>query len=148
MFNLICKIFQKPGSSHVNEIVVSRIPDELFKNLQKNNCTGVSHCFANCALAVLNFNLADRYVLCFAQRVGEAKVGHALIKVGGKYYDPTLGSQDITNVTYYAHTEFSAQGLRDFIKSSQNISVSNGGAQAYPPALLADGSIRCVQVDA
>lgn len=132
----------------MKKLQVSEIPRELMKMLINCQCTVPNQCFRNCALAVSNFDLADTYVLCFLEDHNGNKHGHALIKVNGKYFDPTLESQPFRAKEYWAHTEMTKDELRAFVTNwPQDIKINkNGEAPVFPPALLNNGDIACVEV--
>lgn len=134
----------------MNEITVQKIPQILMTKLTANGCTRPKHCFSNCAQAVTNFGLADTYVLCFAEIPYSGKLGHALIKVGNHYYDPTLEPQGVAGARYWLHTEFSKQELREFVinyfKDAQP--TEDSCIEVYPPALRKDGKVVCEEIAA
>jgi hypothetical protein len=130
------------------EIFVSPIPESLFKRLMMNRCTVSNQCFVNCTSAVLNFGLADTYTLCFLEDPFDNLHGHALIKVNGLYYDPTLYSKGIYAKKYWLHSEMDKMELIDFIKNFNSIdSTTISKVDSYPPALLIDGTVACIDPD-
>jgi hypothetical protein len=127
------------------EIFVSPIPESLFRKLIMNQCTKPNQCYVNCTLAVLNYGLADTYTLCFLEDPDDNLLGHALIKVNGIYYDPTLYGKGLYVKRYWLHTEMDKLELIDFIKDFNSINTASiSKIDSYPPALFNDGTIACV----
>lgn len=127
------------------EVFVSPIPEHLFKKLRGGYCTVSNQCFVNCTKAVLNFGLAETYTLCFLEDPLGNLHGHALIKVNGLYYDPTLYGKGIYAKKYWLHTEMDKLELIKFIKDFHSIeSTTITKTDSYPPALLSDGTVACV----
>ena len=120
-----------------------------MKILINSQCTEPNQCFRNCALAVSNFDLAERYVLCFLEDHHGNKHGHAVIKANGKYFDPTLELKPGWVKKYWSHTEMTKNELRTFVTNwYQEIKTNeNGEPEVYPPALLNNGDIACVKVN-
>lgn len=133
----------------MEKINVGKIPSNLMKNLFEKRCAEPNQCFRNCALAVSNFDLADTYVLCFAEDHHGNFHGHAIIKIDEKYFDPTLEMKPGWVKGYWAHTEMTKHELREFVMNwYQGIEANEDGeVEVYPPALLKSGEIACQKVE-
>lgn len=130
------------------QIKISPLPDDLLEKLIKAGCTTPKQCYGNCLSAVTNHLLAEKYVLCFAEIKSGEKLGHAVIKLKDKYYDPTLEIQNQKPIRYWLHTEFSKSELRDFVKEQhKHIAPKDGEIEVYPPNLREDGTIVCEEIN-
>jgi len=131
------------------KLSIQSIPADLYENLKENDCTIPNHCYANCANVVMNLDLAQEYVLCFIEEESGDIHGHAVLKVDGKYYDPTLYKTNRIMKNYWAHSEFSKVQLILFIKNwyGDNLEYNSEGVpEMYPPALMKDGTVQCLYV--
>jgi hypothetical protein len=127
------------------------IPEEIFidslsfRELERfgsNNCCTPNQCFSNCAKAVTNFDLAEKYVLCFVAQVGGRRYGHAIVKLGEKYFDPTLQPQGLSGLRYWMSSEYTKKEVRNLVRENfPKIKAVGGHIEVYPPALKSDGTI-------
>ncbi|MBU6958016.1 hypothetical protein KRR23_09730 [Pseudomonas sp. CVAP len=133
--------------SSLARIEISSLPKDLLGKLMMAGCTAPKQCYANCLSAVTNHLLAETYVLCYVEIASGEKLGHAVIKIGDNYYDPTLEPQNVRPVRYWLHTEFSKSEVRDFVRAQhEHIIKTNGGIEIYPPSLRVDGKIVCEEI--
>lgn len=152
MFHQLKKLFKsKCKNRSRTAIQVSAMPPELLEKITAYGCSVPKQCFANCSLLLSNYDVADKYVLCFVKTPSGAEYGHALIKIGGEYFDPTLEPQGlISKSRYYFWREFDKSELRLFVsKWHEDIKPNeNGEVDVYPPALKSDGTISCEAISA
>jgi hypothetical protein len=143
-YSLLSSLFLIPT---MTEILVQQMPKAFRDELEKKGCTVPKHCFANCSLAVTNLGIADTYVLCFVEMPDGEKQGHALIKIRGNYYDPTL-EQVLPAAHYWLKKEFSKDELIAFVKTCNTDTKIDafGNVEIYPPALRSDGEIVCEEI--
>jgi hypothetical protein len=131
------------------EIEMTPLPSGLLQQLGNVGCTVPKQCYANCLAAVANYLLAEKYVLCFVEIESGERLGHAVIKIDGNYYDPTLEPQAPHKVKYWWHSEYTKTELRDFVKAQyKDIVPKNGGIEVFPPSLRQDGTVVCEEVTA
>ena len=124
------------------EILVETMPDKLLERFTRLGHSKPNQCFGNCSLAVTNDDLADKYVLAYVSEGGGRRYGHALVKIGGKYYDPTLQPQNRQQLQYWLHQEFTKNEVRQLALANQaKVKKVNGGAVVYPPALKSNGDV-------
>ncbi|SDT18965.1 hypothetical protein [Pseudomonas granadensis] len=132
---------------NLTQLEISSMPADLLGKLVAVGCTTPKHCYANCLYAVTNHLLAEKYVLCYVEIQSGEKLGHALIKIGDNYYDPTLEPQNVRAVKYWLHTEFSKEEVRDFVLAQHKDVIKIGnGIEIYPPSLTVDGKIVCEEI--
>lgn len=123
-------------------IVIEALPQQTLEAFARSGCCIPNQCFRNAALAVANHDLAERYVLCFVAQGDDREYGHAIVKIGASYYDPTLQPQGLPSLKYRLHSEYTKHELRDITLRGQTTgAASNGFAHVYPPALKSSGEI-------
>jgi hypothetical protein len=145
---ILRKLFSSKKHGYT-QIKISPLPDDLLEKLVVAGCTTPNQCYGNCLSAVTNYLLAEKYVLCFVEIEGGERLGHAVIKVKDRYYDPTLEPQGQMPAKYLLHTEFSKREVRDFVKERhKHVLPTENGMEIYPPALRLDGKIVCEKIDA
>lgn len=117
------------GSS-VKKIEITPVSEEKMSEI--DDLLELKACFNNSFNCVTSGYFEDAsYVLCVGLMFETIPFEHAIIKVGDKYYDPTLqkyskdGEREL-----YAITEFDASELYDFADATEQ-SMGN----AYPPDL-------------
>lgn len=100
---------------------ISNIPPSLDKILTNSNLKQQNMCFMNCYLAVMNtiskpeFDL--HYVLATVSNGEGERFAHALLKMGNKYYDPTLEPIGLHMAcSYEIEREFSKMEIVDLLK--------------------------------
>lgn len=131
----------KPGIISKEIFVNSMSSDELAR-FASNNCCTPNQCFSNCALAVTNFDLAEKYVLCFVAQADGRRYGHAIVNLRGEYFDPTLQIRGFPSLRYWVNSEYTKKDLRNLVRAKfPNVEAVRGHIEVYPPALKSDGTI-------
>ncbi|WP_433741151.1 hypothetical protein [Pseudomonas putida] len=129
------------------QIEMTPLPSVWLQQLHNAGCTVPKRCYGNCLDAVTNYQLAEKYVLCFVELANGEKLGHAVIKVNEHYYDPTLEPQGPHQVKYWWHSEYTKTELRDFVKAQyRDVTPNNGQMEVFPPSLRQDGTVVCEEV--
>lgn len=125
-----------------SNLKVDPLPQGLLKKFEELGCCAPNQCFRNAGLLVTNHELAQRYVLCFVSQEGAQEVAHAIVKIGNAYYDPTLQSQNLKNLQYRFHSEYTRQEVQEMVMANQVVEAIPGGfAEVYPPVLKSNGAI-------
>jgi hypothetical protein len=96
--------------------------------------------------AVLEVLPSSKYVLCFIDRDGSPRQGHAVLRFGNAYYDPTLEPQFLVECTNYVYwTKFGEYELKEYMRQDNEIPSSNDrqGVELFPPILFPNGVVRC-----
>ena len=124
------------------EIFVNSLPYDKLTQFLSNNCCAPKSCFSNCAQAVTNFDLAEMYVLCFVALPNGRRYGHAIVKLSGKYFDPTLQPQGISGLRYWIHSKYTKERVRQMARANfPDVKAVGGHIEVYPPALKSDGTV-------
>jgi len=127
-------------------LVVSTLEPDLCARLQEAGLTAKKNCYANCTRAVMDVVRGAKYALCFVERDGSRRQGHAILQIAGRYYDPTLGPQSLVSGTKYTFWEaFNRRRLLAFIREHHRGAPRNAGGEVEvtPPVLHQDGTVRC-----
>ena len=128
-------------------IIISPLPVDLRNLLESKGCMIPNDCYHNCGKAVSELIPRARYVLCFASFNQSDLVGHAVIKLGRRYYDPTLETQP--RLLQRTKCEFvyslSRTGLKEFMDASYSGKPVNrdGLIEVSYPEFLSNGNIGC-----
>jgi hypothetical protein len=132
------------SSLYMNIMKIEKLKKNQLAHFKEKGCALPNKCYANCARIVYALGFGN-YILCKIQENGKM-VGHAVIESEGKYYDPTLQENSHTSRQYEFVKSYSKDELVAIMKKSGAQFEEDGGINGYPPALLDDGSIRCVDV--
>lgn len=117
---------------------------ELLEHLEKKGCTQPNQCYANCARIVYSLQVGN-YVLCKITDANGRKHGHAIIGFNNNFFDPTL-QKNSKLATHYEHIRtFTRDELIAFMKNEGG-QFGDDGYEGWPPALMADDSIQCIEV--
>lgn len=135
------------GMHRIGDVLrISVLPAEILRVLESAGCLESNQCYKNCCLAVSDHVTCARYVLCWLSCDESTPQGHAIIKIGSRYYDPTLESQPrFHGATYVFRKAFSRKELHSFLREAHANSLKNdhGEIEITPPVLHMDGTIRC-----
>jgi hypothetical protein len=126
---------------------IDDLPGETLKRLKEKGFVQANRCFANCARMVFQLPAMDfEYVLCWLVDVHGQKHPHAVIGKSGKYYDPMLQGSPL--VARYVHIESYSRAalIEAMVREGGQCDAQRGMLEGTPPALLADGRIRCIEV--
>ena len=129
-------IGQRKTVNSTKPIAVEALLPQALQAFDQLGCCVPNQCFRNEALAVANHDLAEHYVLCFVAQGEDREYGHAIVRIGESHYDPTLQSQQRSNLHYRLHSEYSKQKLRQLTLQGQTAAPGRDSvANVYPPAL-------------
>jgi hypothetical protein len=134
-------------------IEVHKLNDQLLQRLQQDGLAVPNACFQNCFATAVMFSAAVpggiSYVLCWLIDRYAQRHPHALIGIDGKYCDPTVqANPDVFKFVakYQMEKVLSREeAVQIFELGGGRISQIEGGVEieGIPPALFADGTIRC-----
>ena len=76
------------------------------------------------------------------QNAGENdRYGHAIVQIGGQYFDPTLQPLNCNGVQYWLGKTYTLRQLIQAMLDAPDVAKTAGGFIATPPAMRRDGTI-------
>ena len=138
------------------DIEVRDLGAPFLQEFMKNGFTQPNGCFKNCFSAVVLIGAAIpgrmSYALCWLIDNHGERHPHALVQIDGLYFDPTIQANPKAfqyGRNYQLEKLLSREdAIYIFEQAGGLINYAGGNAQiiGLPPALLADGEIRCETV--
>lgn len=128
------------------EFEITELPAKALGQMKDDGRTAPKGCYSNACKIVLSGKIPGaKYVLCWVADSAGGIHGHAVFESRGLYFDPTLQANSGISTYYKEVKTFTRDELVELLANEFGANFMSEGF--FPPALLPDGQVSCVEVE-